>query len=109
MVEPRDFCIVWEFDVVPEKIQDFREAYGPGGPWGRLFGRSDGYRRTELLQDPTQQSRFLTMDIWRSREDFNAFKDAFGGDYAELDARFEAWTRRETKIGVFDLSRAVPA
>ena len=54
---------------------------------------------TELLRDKTAAGRYLTMDRWTSAVAFDDFKWDHGVEYEALDARCEAWTENETKIG----------
>jgi len=93
--------ILWQFIPRPEEEEAFRKAYGPGGPWARLFGRSSGYLGTELLFDP-EEGRYLTIDSWSSRGDFEGFNASFGKEYDELDRQLEGLTLREELLGNFD-------
>lgn len=96
-----DFQTIWEFRV-PESVRDvFLLHYGPEGSWARLFALGEGYLGTELLQDGAEPSRFLTLDRWRSRGDFETFKARYAAQYEELDERCEALTESEHHIGWF--------
>ena len=37
------FVILWEFRVRSDELAAFTRAYGPGGAWAQLFGKSAGY------------------------------------------------------------------
>jgi hypothetical protein len=41
------------------------------------------------------------VDHWRTREAFEEFKDRWGRDYAELDARTRRLTACEEPLGAF--------
>jgi heme-degrading monooxygenase HmoA len=92
---------VWEFRVKAESVADFERVYGPDGDWARLFRRDPGYMRTELLKEVGDPRRFLTIDNWRSREDYERFQVAFAVEYAALDAACAAYTLDERLIGQF--------
>ena len=94
--------MVWSFEVAPGGVAEFERAYGPDGDWARLFRRMPGYHGTELLRDVDTPGRYLTIDRWRSREDFWRFREAFRAEYVALDARCEAWTTRERLVGDFE-------
>ncbi|MFC3070893.1 antibiotic biosynthesis monooxygenase family protein [Phenylobacterium soli] len=94
-------AILWRYAAAPGAEARFAEVYGPKGDWARLFGRAPGYVRTELLRGA--DGGFATLDYWDGPESFEAFKAAFGEAYAELDARCEALTEREEKVGVFEV------
>lgn len=93
--------IVWEFRVQPGRAAGFERAYGSEGDWALLFRRSPGYRGTELLRDPEDPDRYLTLDRWEDASDFDAFKAAHGDEYRALDAACEPLCSEERLIGRF--------
>ena len=66
-----------------------------------MFRRSEGYIRTELLRDVTDGRRFLTLDYWKSEEDFKEFRKQHLAEYERLDKEFEGLTEQETRLGAF--------
>ena len=100
------YTILWEFRVPPDRRDAYETAYGPQGPWARLFGKAAGFAGVELLRCTEQAGRYLTIDRWRSRADFEAFKRDFGADYAVLDRQLEGIADSETRIGAFDAAAA---
>lgn len=95
------FAILWSYRVADEHREAFERAYGPAGDWARLFGTSEGYIRTDMMIG--DEDRYLTIDYWRSEEDFHAFQARSGADYMALDVRCEALTVSEERIGQFTL------
>lgn len=94
--------VIWEF-AVEEKLQPaFERAYAAGGPWARLFARSDGFLETRLLKAKESPGTYQTVDRWASREAYAAFKRDFAQDYDALDEEVGELSRRETYIGLFD-------
>jgi heme-degrading monooxygenase HmoA len=93
------YTYIWAFKVHPEHVDAFRQHYGEGGAWTQLFRRARGYVGTRLLQDETDASRFVTIDTWRSAEDYEAFRSAYASEYAALDRLCEGFTLEETLIG----------
>lgn len=96
------YVIVWEFKVRPGAEAEFVEKYGPEGSWARLFRKSDGYIRTELVRDVTVERRFLTLDYWRSEEEFIKFRQQHLAEYERLDKELQGLTEQETRLGVLD-------
>ncbi len=92
---------LWEFIVKPGRLEEFQRQYGPGGPWVALFRRAPGYIDTLLLRDRTDAQRFITIDRWKNADAHRAFRSLFSREYAELDARCEHLTARETSLGEF--------
>jgi heme-degrading monooxygenase HmoA len=92
------FVIVWEFRAKRDCLPDFERAYEPNGDWGRLFQREPGFAGTQLLRDREDITRFLTVDTWKTRDDYEAFRAQFDSDYLAIDARTEAFTDSEERI-----------
>jgi len=96
-------AIVWVFRVRPERIPEFLSAYAPGGDWELLFRRGEGFHSTELLRDERDETRFLTIDRWESREARERFLLRFREEYQGLDRRCESFTLEEKAVGDFSL------
>jgi quinol monooxygenase YgiN len=95
------FVIVWEFRVRPNKRRAFEKAYAPNGFWGTLFRRGNGYVRTELIRDRENPQRYLTIDVWVSRQAYERFKKRNRTEYLAIDKECESLTRSEKLIGEF--------
>ena len=94
-------AFIWRYEVRDGQRAAFEAAYGPAGDWARLFARGDGFRGTELFR--AEDGSYLTLDVWASRSDFDAFMTEHRADYDELDRRAEAWTTTEHRIGEFEV------
>jgi heme-degrading monooxygenase HmoA len=95
------YVILWEFAVRPDKIRDFVAAYKADGEWARLFSLAEGYVGTELLSSDEAPERYVTIDRWRSANNFVRFQTQFGDQYRRLDQRLELLTLSERKLGSF--------
>lgn len=93
--------IIWQFRAKPELHTQFETAYGSEGVWARFFRDGDGFVETCLLTDPDDPGRYLTIDRWRSREQYAAFARANHAAYRKLDQECERLTVEETRIGGF--------
>ena len=93
---------MWEFRVSAENAKRFETDYGPEGIWAQLFQRSSDFVRTELIRDEEQPGRYVTLDFWTSRAAYDSFRRSHAADYKEIDARCEALTGAETKLGTFE-------
>ncbi|MGD8379404.1 MAG: antibiotic biosynthesis monooxygenase [Gammaproteobacteria bacterium] len=96
------YACIWEFYVDPGHEADFLRHYGPGGSWERLFRQAPGYIETLLLHDRESRLRYITIDRWRSLEDYKAFRRDFAGEYLRLDEQCAALTTRETSLGEYE-------
>lgn len=101
------YVVIWEFSVRPAHATAFEAAYGPAGAWVALFQRAPGYLGTELLA--AGAGRYLTLDRWRDRAAYAAFRQSAAADYAALDTGFESLTVAEREIGAFDTITDTPA
>ena len=95
------FVILWQFDIVEEKVTSFEAAYGHEGTWATLFALSSEYLGTELLRDAYVPGRYVTIDRWRSEEAFRAFRKDHDADYEALDRASDSLTAAESRIGAF--------
>ena len=93
--------IAWEFKIKPGAEAEFLARYGPDGAWAKLFRKSDGYIRTELLRDVAQERRFVTLDYWKSAEEYSKFRQEYLAEYDRLDKELERLTEDERRLGVF--------
>jgi len=91
--------IVWEFGVKPATEAEFVEKYGPEGIWAKFFRGGQGYVRTELVRDVADRGRFLTLDYWRSEEEFKSFREQNQAEYKKIDEQCEQLTEAETCLG----------
>ena len=90
-------AILWTYDVRPEAVEAFERAYGAAGDWAMLFGRAEGFEGTELLRGPG--NAYLTIDRWRSGEDFEAFMASARAEYEAMDRATEGLTLAERRLG----------
>jgi heme-degrading monooxygenase HmoA len=100
------FMIAWQFDVLPEKSEEFERQYGSQGAWRDLFARSTDYIGTRLLRDSARMHRYVTLDLWMSEAAFHDFQKRFRKEYDELDASLERLTTAEIRLGAFDSGAA---
>ena len=94
--------VLWSYRVAAGREAEFQALYAADGDWSRLFEASPAYLGTQLLRDAAEPSRFVTIDRWRTREDYAAFLESARPAYAALDARGDALTVEEMRIGAFD-------
>jgi heme-degrading monooxygenase HmoA len=95
------FVYVWEYRVRAEAAAAFEAAYCATGDWARLFRAHEGYERTELLRSDVDPQRYLTIDHWRSREDYERFRASAASAFEALDAACGELTESESHRGDF--------
>jgi len=101
LVSGQIFIVAWSFTVRPPHRRDFEYACGQHGEWVRLFRSNDGYIKTELHRDPENAAHYVTLDFWRSREQYEAFRKRAKSAYQTIDASCERLTENEQLLGEF--------
>lgn len=99
------YRLVWEFDVKPERASDFEAVYSQDGRWTTFFKLSADYLGTELYKGTGNPHHFITVDIWRSRAAYEAFRKANAAEYATLDQWCRQLLVHERMLGVTDDGR----
>jgi heme-degrading monooxygenase HmoA len=96
------FLVLWEFEVKPGCEERFERVYGPGGDWDSLFRRDASHAGTHLFRDASKPRVYLTADYWHSRKAYEAFLQAQGTEYKDLDAASEELTANERQVGSYE-------
>ena len=97
------FIILWEYNVQPENQSEFESIYSPNGTWAELFKKSAGHLGTELLHDTVSLQRYLTIDRWKSKEEYDAFLSEYEAEYKVLNAQCEGLTESESLLGKWEM------
>lgn len=96
------FSVIWTY-TVPEQHRDvFKEHYCENGSWAKLFQTGEGYLHTEFYQDADHPQRFLTIDRWRNRQDYDRFFEQHREPYLALDKQCEELTETEDLVATLD-------
>jgi heme-degrading monooxygenase HmoA len=99
------YLILWEYHVKAERLPDFEEIYSPSGAWTKLFQKSAGYLGTELMMDETDPQKYLTIDRWLSKEEYDSFLIHWKQEYEALDKQCEGLTKHEVLLGKGNLHK----
>ena len=89
---------VWTYVVPAEAAADFEREYGSGGAWAELFSRADGYLGTQLFRAVQAPDQYLTLDRFVDDRAWRSFLTAYGGEYAQLDARLARLTLSQEEV-----------
>lgn len=91
-----------EFNVKPKWMAEFRDAYSSTGRWVKLFSEAAGYIYTELHRDVDDENRYITIDYWQSKHDYDTFREEFKEAYQKLDSECELFMKEEKHLGSFE-------
>jgi len=89
------YTYIWQYYVKYDFISEFEKIYGATGAWVQLFKGANGYKGTELLRDYGNERRYMTIDSWISKSDYEAFRKQFAAEFAELDKICESLTEEK--------------
>lgn len=105
MTTAEDVCwgylIVWEFHPKKGAEARFEEAYGARGVWAQLFARGEGFVATELNRDLKNPARYVTLDMWLSKQAYDVFRASHLAEYQAIDEQCESLTEHERELGTF--------
>jgi heme-degrading monooxygenase HmoA len=96
------YVIIWEYMIKPEHAAAFEEIYAANGTWAQLFKKHAGYLSSELLHDPNDFHRYITIDRWRSSQDYQTFLLQWKAEYTALEAQCDGLTEQETLLGKWE-------
>ena len=100
--ESYPYLIVWEFHPKKGEESQFEQAYGANGVWATFFKKGEGFIATQLNRDLKDPTRYLTFDLWMSRQAYEAFCVANHAEYDAIDAQCKALTESERELGSFE-------
>lgn len=69
---------------------------------GLVFQQAESYFGTELNRDLKNPRRYLTLDFWESRQNYERFREQHRKEYEALDLRCEQMTEMEKDVGAFE-------
>src|SRR4029077_3899803 len=95
------YSYIWEFKVLPDRLEEFLRHYESAGTWALLFRRAPGYLGSRLLRDRNDPLRFVTIDDWETEEHYRTFRARFCTEYEALDQACAGLTSLETELGQF--------
>lgn len=96
------YVVIWEYHVKAERIAEFEQIYRQDGRWAELFKNGDGFVSTELLRDEANPQKYMTIDRWKSAEDYETFLTQWREQYEALDVRCEGLTEQESLLGKWE-------
>ena len=99
--EESSYLVIWQFRPRLGLERSFEQTYGSSGSWARLFATAEGFVRTELNRDLKDSGRYLTLDLWTSKEAYESFRAKHAAEYAAIDRECEVLTAEETPVGEF--------
>ncbi|HET9030550.1 MAG TPA: antibiotic biosynthesis monooxygenase [Candidatus Aquilonibacter sp.] len=101
--------VFYRYRVHPSQARAFEHAYGPAGPWAKLFAQHPGFRRTRLFRHKNESGVYLSVDVWASKGVWDEFRAAAAEAYARLDRELQLLYLEELLIGYYEGEEEYPA
>lgn len=95
---------IWRYVVKPDRVDAFREAYGPNGAWAAYFSQSADYLGTDLYEDRETPGQFVTIDYFANGAARDELVTRKADAYARIDREWEQATLEEIFVGQFSMS-----
>jgi heme-degrading monooxygenase HmoA len=92
-------ALVFTYEV-PDPVE-FERVYGADGKWAEFFKQGQGFIGTELLSDVESPGRYIVIDRWNSREEYNDFVAANRDEYMRRVDETTLHYSQELRLGTF--------
>jgi heme-degrading monooxygenase HmoA len=94
--------VLFRYTVHPAQVRAFEHAYGPAGPWAAFFAKHRGYLRTRLFRHRDEDAVYISMDVWETKVDYDAFRAQNAEEYARLDRSMRLLYLEELLLGYYE-------
>lgn len=94
--------VLFRYRVHSAQAMAFEHAYGPSGPWAKLFAGSPAFRRTRLFRHRGEADVYVSIDAWESKPDYDAFRSENADAYARLDRELHLLYLEEHLLGYYE-------
>jgi len=94
--------IFYRYRVHPTQARAFEHAYGPQGPWAKLFAAHRGFCRVRLFRHKLDPSIYVTIDVWNTKASYEAFREQYKHEYRRLDSQLALLKMEERLLGFYE-------
>lgn len=94
-------AVVWQFDAIVDRCEDFERFYGANGEWTKLSRRSRSFLGSSFLRDLASPGRYVLVEYWSEMLVYEKHLADFDDEMKRLEARRQQFLRRVEPLGVF--------
>ena len=94
-------AVVWQFETLPERSEEFERFYGADGEWTKLSRRSRSFLGSSFLKDLGSPSRYLLVEYWSEMLVYEKHLADFDAQVKTLEEVREQFLVRAEALGVF--------
>ena len=95
-------AVVWQFEVVEGKEDDFERFYGADGAWTAISRRSRSFLGSSFLKDLAQPERYLVVEYWSEMVVYERHHTDFADEVTELEQRRATLVSVMRPLGLFN-------
>lgn len=94
-------ALVWAFETVPDRGEEFERLYGVDGDWTRLSRRSRSFLGSSFLKDLAHPERYLLVEYWSEMLVYERHLADFEDEVKALEAQRQIYLVHAEPVGVF--------
>jgi len=94
-------AVVWQFDVKPERRDDFERFYGADGEWTMVSRKSRSFIGSSFLREFTAEPKYLLIEYWSEMLPYERHQVDLRDEIDALERSREEMTTSATPLGVF--------
>jgi len=94
-------AVVWQFETVPDRGEDFERFYGANGEWTKLSRRSRSFLGSSFLKDLASPSRYLLVEYWSEMLVYEKHLADFDDEMKDLEEQRKRFLVGVEPLGVF--------
>ena len=94
-------AVVWQFETVPDRSEEFERFYSANGEWTKVSRRSRSFLGSSFLKDLATPSRYLLVEYWSEMLVYEKHLADFDEEMRELETQRQHFLLRAEPLGVF--------
>lgn len=94
-------ALMWEFEVVAGKSEEFERFYGADGEWTKLSRRSRSFLGSSFMRDIAIETRYVLVEYWGEMVVYERHLVHFDAPLKALEQRRGQFVRQLHPMGVF--------
>jgi hypothetical protein len=94
-------AVVWQFETVPGRGEDFERFYGVDGDWTKLSRRSRSFLGSSFLKDLASPSRYILIEYWSEMLVYEKHLADFDDEVKTMEDQRQHFLLRMEALGVF--------
>jgi quinol monooxygenase YgiN len=94
-------AVVWQFEILPAKGEEFERFYGADGDWTKVSRRSRSFLGSSFLKDLAHPERYVLVEYWSEMLVYERHLADFDDEMRALEEQRKRFVTRMEALGVF--------